>query len=176
VVAVSVMMGGDGEERAAVVPIDAGVAMARADAAPVAKVPPVAPVLPAMNVVKLAVKTQPPGAKVFLGDRLMGTSPLSFPAEKVNREMLVIVELAGYHDGKATVNPYLDGDSERPITIRLRKVKKGTRRRTLRKSKPGKAPGTSSKANDGGNSSHTKRGGDDTAHGELSGDPYKKKP
>ena len=165
-VTVTMMMGGDkqqqpaaapavtidaGAQRASTVPIDAGAAQ------------------PAVEVVSIPIDSEPHGADIYYGDRYVGKTPCEFKYEKVNDQLELIAELDGYHDSKLQLNPYVEAGSDSPVKVRMRKVKKGTKRTRYRKEHH---DGPGQLARPTGGKHHTK---DDTAAGELTGNPYEKK-
>ncbi len=166
-VTVTMMMGGGGKKQPAAapaVPIDAGAV--RASTVPLDA----GPAQPAVEVVSIPIQSIPPGADIYFGDRYVGKTPCDFKYEKVNEQVELIAELDGYHDAKAPLNPYVEAGSDEPVTFRMRKVKKGTKRTRFRKEHRD-ATGMHGGPRDG----KKHRPKDDTAAGELTGNPYEKK-
>jgi serine/threonine-protein kinase len=159
VVTVSVMMGGDDEAKPAIVaPPDAGV---RAAAAPAIDA---GPAKPTVEVVEISFDSNPvKGAWVYVGDRALCQTPCEHPFPKQNEKLTLVAELEGYDDAEIDVNPYIDGDSGSSAMFRMRKVKQGATRKRIPK-KPITVPEADPKTT----------GRDDTAAGELTGNPYKK--
>jgi serine/threonine-protein kinase len=117
---------------------------------------------PTIEVVEIQIKSDPPGATVYQEDRVICTkTPCRHKMPKVNDKIAFVAELAGYDDARITVNPLVDSE----VPFRLKKVKKGQERKIIPKGP--KNPATGDKPPDG---AHTDAGGD------LSGDPYKRKP
>ncbi|HUH05494.1 MAG TPA: serine/threonine-protein kinase [Kofleriaceae bacterium] len=164
VVTVSAMMGGETKSQpiaAPVLPADAGVAAAG---------PPVIDAdddRPDVEIVHIRFDSTPvKNAWVYLGDRPLCQTPCRHPFPKENRVLTLVTELEGYDDATIDVNPYIDGDSGTAAIARLRKVKQGAKRRVI----PKRAPPPS----DSGDGAGKKPNRDDTAAGELTGNPYKK--
>jgi tRNA A-37 threonylcarbamoyl transferase component Bud32 len=123
------------------------------------------PEKPALEVVEIPIKTIPQGATIYHQDRVVcEKTPCKFPHERVNTKIALVAELAGHDDSEFTVDPFLD--AKNGATVRLKKVKKGAERKIIPK-------GTKPPAGDG--TRPPDKGGKDAA-GDLSGDPYKKKP
>ena len=151
------MMGG--EDKADKQPSAAGVA-ADAGVGQPGKNP--LPGQPPVEVVEIQIRSDPPGATIYHQDRVIGTTPCPFRHEKANTKIQLVAELAGYDDAKLTVDPLLD---TKPVTVKLRKVKKGAVRKILPKGKPG-----------GGDAAAEGTGKRTDPSGELADDPYQKKP
>lgn len=137
-------------------PIDAGVvAVAPTDA------PPPPPIEPAVEVVVVKLLSEPPGATIYQGGRILGTTPTEWRGTKNDDKADLIAELEGYDDSTFTIDPVTDANRE--VAVRLKKVKKGSKAIKLRKDPPKVGP-----TND------TKPHVDDTAGGDLTGNPYER--
>jgi serine/threonine-protein kinase len=133
--------------------IDAGPAVARVtiDAGPLD---------PGVEVVDIELVSTPPGATVWAdgGQRLIcEPTPCKWPAVKKDRAVRLIFELDGYDDAEIEINPLTSGPSQK---VRLNKIKKGRKKKSLRKNTGTTKPPS---------------GEDDTVSGELMGNPIKKK-
>ena len=156
-VSISVMMSDDGDKQsAAVIPaaIDAGIARPPADAAPTK---------PAVDIAVLRLISSPKGASIYDGDRWVGDTPCDYRMEKANHVIELIAELDGFNDGKFEVNPAV----ELEYRVRLKRPKRGV---TPTKYRPNRKPKTKPAVKE-----PAVKKPDDTAGGDLSGDPYKRK-
>jgi len=152
------MMGGGDKKTAAAQPAaagaaDAGVAIKRSDAAPIE---------PPVEIVEIHIDSIPKGATIYDQDKVVGTTPCVLRHEKVTAKIQLVAELDGYDDSEFTVDPVLD--IKDGATVRLRKPKKGAVRKIIPKG------GGARPADGGGQSGNQKP--DDTAGGDLTGDPY----
>jgi serine/threonine-protein kinase len=161
VVAVVVMLSSKQERPA---PIAAAAAI---DAGARAVEPPDAGIArPAVDIAEIELVSTPSGATIYDGDRVVGQTPCFYRMEKANRTVELIAELDGYNDARVTINPVVDTDSQ--IQVRLKKPQKGTKATKLRRDRkpPDQPPATDTPP--------VKP--DDTAGGDLSGNPYKNQP
>jgi hypothetical protein len=140
------------------VPADAGVA-----AAPPPSID-AAPREPDVEIVEIDFDSTTKGAWVYLGDRALCQTPCRHAFPKENHTLTLLAELDGYDDATIAVNPYIDGDSGSAAMFRMKEVKKGATRKRIPKRLPPPTPEDGAK----------KPGRDDTAAGELTGNPYKK--
>jgi serine/threonine-protein kinase len=134
----------------AAVPVDAAPPPPPADATP-AKV--------VEETVTIEIKSIPAGATVYAddGSRVLGTTPVKHAFVKANKQIPIIAELEGYKTAEVNVNPI--EAAKQGVTIRLKKAPKNWK-------KPPRKPPTAA-ANKNSN-----KGSDDTAGGELSGNPF----
>jgi hypothetical protein len=124
------------------------------------------PVKPALEIIEINIKSIPEGATIYDENRIVcEKAPCQFRHEKVNTKIQLIAELAGHDDAPFTVDPLLDAG--KTVPVKMRKVKKGAERKIIPK-------GTKPPAGDG--TKPPDKGGGTTAGGDLTGDPYKKKP
>jgi hypothetical protein len=161
VVTVSVWVSGEdepGSETAAgLAPVfDAMKAPPRADAAPTA---------PEVEVVEVKILSRPAGATIYEGGRYIGVTPTTYTTTKRDKDVELIAELDGHNDARLIVNPYVDTE----VTVRLKKPKKGTKVKKIRRvPRTGADKPPDKKAGKPGDSGK----GDDSAGGDLIGNPY----
>lgn len=108
-------------------PIDAAVPPVVA-AAPVVKPSP-PPARP--EVVKVRIETQPGGATLYEGGRVVGTTPYDGEWPLASETVALVAELAGYDDAPCNIRPATDGG--KTVTCKLEKVRKGQRRQIINK-------------------------------------------
>jgi tRNA A-37 threonylcarbamoyl transferase component Bud32 len=173
VVTVAVLMAGTGnsnagEPDAAALPI----VMAPPDAGP-----PPADARPAVEIVAIHITSDPEGATIYQGGRVIGITPLDYSAPKENRQLEFIAELDQYNDSSFVINPLLDFKDA--VRIRMKKPQSGRKVIKIRKDgdqKSGQTGGQKS-GQTGGQKSGDQSGQKDgqksgTAGGELGGNPY----
>ncbi len=122
-----------------------------------------APTPPAVDVVEIQLESVPAGANVWADDgrRFICQTPCPWKAVKQNKVTTLIFEIDGYDDATVELNPLT---ASTPQRVRLDKTKKGSRRKTLRKS-----------SGDGTPAPPPKTTVDDTVGGELMGNPVRRK-
>jgi len=157
VVATVTMTMSDGTKTAAAGAIDAGVGTVTVDAAPAPR-----PLPPQVELVKITVATNPPGATLSEGGREYGTSPATIELPMSNETVTVVASLEGYDDGECKIRPAVD--KGKTFTCKLAKVKKGQERKILRRPRPVPTPDGATVPGAGTGSNV-----DDTAGGELGG-------
>jgi tRNA A-37 threonylcarbamoyl transferase component Bud32 len=141
---------------AALVASDAGVAIV-ADAAPAAVVEP--------ELVKIPIDTVPQGATIYEGGRVIGTTPTFYEAPIGNDKIELIASLPDHDDTRFTINPLVDRKRtpDNPVRVELRRPKKGASPVIIRKAPTPGAPRPSQTTTP-----------DDTAGGELRGNPFRR--
>jgi tRNA A-37 threonylcarbamoyl transferase component Bud32 len=141
---------------AALVASDAGVAIV-ADAAPAAVVEP--------ELVKIPIDTVPQGATIYEGGRVIGTTPTFYEAPIGNDKIELIASLPDHDDTRFTINPLVDRKRtpDNPVRVELRRPKKGASPVIIRKAPTPGAPRPSQTT-----------APDDTAGGELRGNPFRR--
>jgi tRNA A-37 threonylcarbamoyl transferase component Bud32 len=141
---------------AALVASDAGVAIV-ADAAAAAVVEP--------ELVKIPIDTVPQGATIYEGGRVIGTTPTFYEAPIGNDKIELIASLPDHDDTRFTINPLVDRKRtpDNPVRVELRRPRKGASPVIIRKATPPGAPRPSQTTTP-----------DDTAGGELRGNPFRR--
>jgi tRNA A-37 threonylcarbamoyl transferase component Bud32 len=141
---------------AALVASDAGVANV-ADAAAAAVVEP--------ELVKIPIDTVPQGATIYEGGRVIGTTPTFYEAPIGNDKIELIASLPDHDDTRFTINPLVDRKRtpDNPVRVELRRPKKGASPVIIRKAPTPGAPRPSQTTTP-----------DDTAGGELRGNPFRR--
>jgi tRNA A-37 threonylcarbamoyl transferase component Bud32 len=141
---------------AALVASDAGVAIV-ADAAAAAVVEP--------ELVKIPIDTVPQGATIYEGGRVIGTTPTFYEAPIGNDKIELIASLPDHDDTRFTINPLVDRKRtpDNPVRVELRRPKKGASPVIIRKAPTPGAPRPSQTTTP-----------DDTAGGELRGNPFRR--
>jgi tRNA A-37 threonylcarbamoyl transferase component Bud32 len=141
---------------AALVASDAGVAIV-ADAAAAAVVEP--------ELVKIPIDTVPQGATIYEGGRVIGTTPTFYEAPIGNDKIELIASLPDHDDTRFTINPLVDRKRtpDNPVRVELRRPKKGASPVIIRKAPTPGAPRPSQTT-----------APDDTAGGELRGNPFRR--
>ncbi|MDW8362795.1 MAG: protein kinase [Myxococcales bacterium] len=89
----------------AATPTSHGAATAAGPGAPSGDEPPVGVEPPAVELVSVRFESRPAGAQVFVGDRLLGTTPLVVPLERSNDPIAVRFRLEGHVDDVVSVLP-----------------------------------------------------------------------
>lgn len=117
---------------------------------------------------RLHLVSSPPGARIYEGARMLGTTPLDIELPREQRTIELIAELEGHDDASFSINPYVDEDKE--ITVRLKKPKRGHGIRKLPRKPATTPPVIETPAQPG----TTQSSG--TASQELSGNPYRRTP
>jgi eukaryotic-like serine/threonine-protein kinase len=139
---------------------------ALADAgAPPALVPAVvAPAEP--ELVKIPIDTVPQGATIYEGGRVIGTTPTFYEAPIGNDKIELVASLPDHDDTRFTINPLVDRKRtpDNPVRVELRKPKKGASPVIINKRPP--APGAPRPSQPAQS--------DDTAGGELRGNPFRR--
>ena len=74
----------------------------------------------AQSMVKIAIRTAPAGAEVFVGDSKLGQSNGSFDVSRGSEPVTLTFKLAGFEDESYTLTP----DRDQPIEVELRARKK----------------------------------------------------
>lgn len=133
VVTVVVLMSGAGKvepppEPAPViitVPVDAAPPVEQPDAAP------------AVKMVRIKFVSQPEGAVVYQGGRVIGTTPFEYEFIHENRKISLIAELEGHNDTEFEVNPYRDdfGRTGKAVRFILKKPRRGAKIKKIDKNK-----------------------------------------
>ena len=111
------------------------------------------PAAPAPAMVKIAIKTAPAGAEVFLGEGKLGQSNGSFDVPRGADKVTLTFRMAGFEDEQYTLTP----DRDQPVDVELRARKKGGKppvaliRRPANSDKPKPSPsGTATTGGEGG--------------------------
>ena len=122
-----------------------------------------------MEIARSKITSDPPGATIYEGGRVIGTTPFVHSAPKENRTIELIAELAGHNDVSFTINPLVDDG--KPVQVRLKKPKRGRKAVKIRKTKsqPDKNTGQGGSTTSGDKQNDSSG----TAGGELGGNPYK---
>jgi serine/threonine-protein kinase len=115
------------------------------------------PVEPAVEMIKLQIITDPPGAEIYRESEMVGKAPAEIPFVKNNKEVTITAQLPGYDDAKIVINP-LERTDGQELHLKLKKPIKGPPKTT--KIKPG---------GDGGGSGATPA---NHTGGELSTNPF----
>ncbi len=122
-VTVTVMMSSTSAKKvaAAAPPIDA--APAKPDAPP-AK--PDAP--PVATTIDILIISEPKGAQIYEGDRVVGTAPYKYKAVKNSTETIALtLRLEGYELANCTIRPQIEMVTGEPVTVTLKPIKKNGR-------------------------------------------------
>ena len=93
--------------------VDAGVAMAPIDAAPIVQPP----------TIKLHIKTDPSGASIYRESEMVGKSPVDLDLVKSNKEVRITAQLDGFADGELDINPLERRDGQ-TISMTLKRLPK----------------------------------------------------
>ena len=123
--------------------------------------PDAAPPEPEVEVVKVKIRSRPPGAAIYEGGRFIGKTPTVYTTTKRDKDVELIAELEGHNDARLVVNPYVD----REATVHLKKPKRGTKVKKLRK-----ISNSDDSSHDRSKSGSEER--DDSTGGDLIGNPY----
>jgi serine/threonine-protein kinase len=143
------------------------VAAGSAIPAPVAPPEPPEPAPAEPETATISIVSEPPGAAIHEGGRVLGTTPFDFKPVKEDEDKDLVAKLDGYEDTPFRIN--VRNDDQREVLVALEKLP-GTQRPSGRR--PGAAtqkPAPSVEQRPGGTSPSG------TAGGELSGNPYRRK-
>jgi eukaryotic-like serine/threonine-protein kinase len=121
------------------------------------------------DVVTVTIVTNPPGAALREGGRNLGTAPHQIQLLASDENVIVVASLDGYDDAECRIRPQLD--KGKSVSCELTKVKKGQVRKIIKRTDD-----SSGKSGGSGGSSGAGKGStiDDTAGGELGGNPLHK--
>ncbi len=169
VVVVTQTMGGDRRRAAAPVVIDAG----PPQPPPIDAPPPPPP--PQVEIVTVRIETNMPGAMVSEGGRDFCTAPCNIELPLSNEEVELVLSLPG-HEGLCKVRSATDRVERTPkVMCKLSKLKQGQTGRRPPRPGPGSGKvGAGSGSGSGKVGAGSGSGIDDTAGGELGGNPLNK--
>ena len=161
-ITVTSFMGGSAAERP---PAPAPVAMI--DAGPPPLPPADAAAMPAVEVVKIRIESDPPGATLFEGDRELGVTPFDGAWSLDDGTVTLILVREGYDDGECKIRPRTDRGT---VKCKLKQVKRGQQRVIKRPTRPTGTPAGS------GSGSGTTGPGSTAGGGDWGGVVYPRPP
>ncbi len=124
-VTVSVTMSGPRAKKIAAVtpPVTLDAPPAKPDTAP-AK--PDAP--PVATTIRIRINSEPQGAKIYDGNRLVGITPTDYEAAKGSTETITLTaRLDGYEVGNFPIRPQVEMVTDKPVSVLLTPIKKNGR-------------------------------------------------